>query len=369
MSRGGGRTFNKANAINYSNDNLSAHEKSRLAVVESVPVQAPTVEKNNTDLSSTSKKQPLVRNPSLTHPWGKNPEGRESGLVWIHINGRRIISQQSKGVGTVTVPVGKPDVQFAFLAPLVITETNAHNWGEYDSLASRLAQKVRTAAKVGAEWTALVITFKTATIEDTAKNRIASGKNQGQLISNWMHDLYSRVSSYSIPKLKVDTPLYYESSDRRSLNFEVMLVAEKNPKADIIDPVHDLMKFAAPNLKGGGISIDFPYMFSVETSPASWIKYTTLALTAVQPSWNHPYIGGYPSSCNLQLTFKDMSPLYRGAIEEGSVINVIPAGESDRKRAAGEAEPPTPTTLTVAKSKKVSRAFADSIAVDYQVMG
>ena len=280
---------------------------------------------NNKDIAS--RDSVIKRNPSRTHPWAVNPEG--SGFVWIHINGKKILDQYSKGVGSVSIPVGKPDVQFAFLAPLALTETVAHNWNEYDSLASRLAQKARTAAKLGAEWNALMKTFSTGTPADNAKNVIAVeskgkkiGGSQGQRISDWMQRGYNAISPHSIPKTKVDTPLYYESSDRRNLNFEVMLIAERNPKSDIIDIVKDLMKFSAPNLRNRGITIDFPYMFEVFTYPQKWIKYTTLALTAVQPTYNAPFINNYPSSCNLQLTFKDMSPLYRGAIEEGSVINV-----------------------------------------------
>jgi len=279
------------------------------------------------DKDIASRNSVIKRNPSRTHPWARNPGS--SGFVWIHLNGKKILDQTSKGTGTVSIPIGKPDVQFAFLAPLAITETVAHNWNEYDSLASRLAQKARTAAKIGAEWNALMKTFSTGTPSDNAKTVLAVqhkgkkiGSGQGQFISNWMQSAYESVNPHSISKTKVDTPLYYESSDRRNLNFEVMLVAERDPKADIIDIVKDLMKYSSPNLRNKGITIDFPYMFELYTYPKKWIKYTTLALTAVQPTYNAPFISGYPSSCNLQLTFKDMSPLYRGAIETGSVVNV-----------------------------------------------
>jgi hypothetical protein len=298
---------------------------------------------NNTyDIASGDKS--IKRNPSVTHPWARHAGTDKSGLVWLHINARKILDQQSKGVGTVRVAEGKPFVQFAFLAPLALTESVVHNWAEYDSLASRLAQKARTAAKIGAEWNGLMKGFSTATPEDNAKTKIARankgtskiGGGQGQLISSWMRDIYNRVQPHSIQKLKVDTPLYYESSDRRNLTFEVMLIGETDPLNDIVNPVKDLMKLSSPNLVDGGISIDFPYMFEVFTQPKKFLKYTTLALTAVQPTWNHPYIGGYPSSCNLQLTFKDMSPLYRGAIEHGSVINVIPTQDSDARKARGD---------------------------------
>jgi hypothetical protein len=358
MARGYGFTYGKTNTNTDKVKKQNLPEDVRLV---RTGLQTPQANKSSETIAS--RNVPIKRNPSLTHPWAKNAGTAESGLVWIHINGKRILDQQSKGVGAITVPIGKPDVQFAFLAPLTITETNAHNWGEYDSLASRLAQKVRTAAKVGAEWTALTNTNIGGglSLEDTAKNRTAAGRNQGQLISAWLHKLYGKTNSYSIPKLKVDTPLYYENSDRRSLNFEVMLISERDPKRDIIDPVHDLMKYAAPNLKPGGITIEFPYMFEVYTLPSSWIKYTTLALTAVQPTWNHPYIGQYPSSCNLQLTFKDMSPLYRGAIESGSVINVREAGVTGKKRAAGRQEP---VILKIEKPSTKDSGSFDSIYGD-----
>jgi len=324
---------------------------------------------NNKDIAS--RNSVIKRNPSVTHPWAANPES--SGFVWIHLKGYRILDQLSKGVGNISIPT-KPDVQFAFLAPLAITETVAHNWNEYDSLASRLAQKARTAAKLGAEWNGLMKTFSTGTPEDNAKNVIAVenkgskiGSGQGQFISNWMQKTYNSVSPHSIPKLKVDTPLYYESSDRRNLNFEVTLVAERNPKSDIIDIVHDLMRYSCPNLKGG-ISIDFPYMFELYTHPKQWLKYSTLALTAVQPTYNAPYINNYPSSCQLQLTFKDMSPLYRGAIEDGTVINVRKiegkTGTTSIMKASPERQRQRFDIGTAPKEKKTDPTIADVNSFD-----
>ena len=281
----------------------------------------------------------LKRNPSQTHPWARKAGTKTNKFVWLHLKASKILSQQSKGVGEIRVST--PLVEFAFLAPLALTEGTMHNWGEYESVASRLAQKVRSAAKIGAEYSALVGAFKnpqgsgggTPDFEASAKNKLKdSSKNAGTLMTGWVQQLHSATKSYSIPKFKVDTPLYYESSDRRNLTFEVMLIAERDPKVDLIDTVQDIMKFACPTLKSrGGINIEFPYVFDVRTQPKEWLKYPTLALTACQPTWNAPYIDGYPSSCNLQLTFKDMSPLYRGTIESGSIVRVIAPGSTTAK--------------------------------------
>ena len=293
----------------------------------------------NRDGDIASHNQSIKRNPSLRHPWAKDPE--KSGFVWVHINARKILDQYSKGVGTIRIKEGAPEVQYAFLAPLTLTEQAVHNWTEYDSIASRLAQKVRSAAKIGAEFQGLVNTFgDNANIEDQARGILGNKSiDSGSLATNWIKSVYNKVAPHSIPKIKVDTPLYYESSNRRSLSFEVILIAENNPRYDVVEPVHDLMKYSSPALRGaGGIDIEFPYMFEVYTRPKEWIKYSTLALEAVQPTWNQPYIGGYPSNCILQLTFKDMSPLYRSAIESGSVINVISGTRSQENEQIG---PPT----------------------------
>lgn len=279
----------------------------------------------NLDIASHSSA--IKRNPSTKHPWARNVETENNHFVWIHINARRILDQQSKGAGRVRVKPGAPEVQYAFLAPLAITEQAVHNWAEYDSIASRLAQKIRTAAKIGAEWEGLVGAFEGQTeknnkTRDLLKN---NAPNKAQSIAKILETGYNKLASHSIQKKKVDTPLYYENSNRRSFTFEVILVAETNPRFDVVEPVKDLMKWSSPALRGG-ITIDFPYMFEVYTRPKEFIRFSTLALTAVQPTYNAPYIGGYPSSCNLQLTFLDMSPLYRNAIETGSVINVIGRG-------------------------------------------
>lgn len=280
----------------------------------------------------------LKRNPSLTNPWARKAGTKSNKFVWLHLKASKILNQQSKGVGEIKVST--PIVEFAFLAPLNITEGTMHNWGEYESMASRLAQKVRSAAKIGAEYRALVGAFENApgsgkntgsvNLEASAKNMLQNkSKNAGTIMTDWIGKIHKHTKSYSIPKFKVDTPLYYESSDRRNLTFEVMLIAERNPKKDLIDTVQDIMKFSCPTLKGrGGIRIEFPYVFDVRTQPQEWLKYPTLALTACQPTWNSPYIDGYPSSCNLQLTFKDMSPLYSGTIESGSIVRVIAPGST-----------------------------------------
>lgn len=293
--------------------------------------------KKRRNLDIASHDQAIKRNPSLRHPWARNPE--QNGFVWIHLNARKILDQHSKGVGRIAIEEGSPEVQYAFLAPLSITETVQHNWAEYDSIASRLAQKVRTAAKIGAEWNGLVQSFEDATQKNDKIKGLLKQKSPkaATSLASVVRDVYTGLSPHSIPKIKVDTPLYYENSPRRNFTFEVTLIAEKDPRFDVVEPIKDLMKFSSPALDGvGGINIHFPYMWEVYTRPKEWIKFSTMALTAVQPTYQAPYINNYPSSAILQLTFIDLSPLYRSAIETGSVINVL---ESPAPQKAREIDP------------------------------
>ena len=142
-----------------------------------------------------------------------------------------------------------------------------------------------------------------------------------------MRTLHNSVPGMGIPKMKVDTPLVYANSKRRDWNFTFTLIAEDNPKTDIIDPVQDLMKYSAPEAlgknKSKGIDINLPYIFNLSTQPHDYIRSNYTALESVQPTWKGPYVKGYPSMVELQLTFKDLSPLFRSTIETGSIINVI----------------------------------------------
>lgn len=297
----------------------------------------------------------IVRNPSTTMPYVENPE--DSGFVWIHLNARKIIDQFSKGQGKIFVREGAPEAQYAFLAPLSLNENVVHTWSDYDSIASRIAQKVRSAAKVGAEYQALVGVFgKEADLANKFKNAISlNAANAGNSISNFTREAYKAVPGHHIPKIKVDTPLYYENSNRRQLTIELLLYAENDP-SKMIDIVKDLMKLSSPALLSrGGVDIEFPYMFEIFTRPEEFIKYTTVALTGVQPTWNAPYIQNFPASCNLQLTFMDMSPLYRDTIEHGSVIRVI--GRNDTRTSnSPRTKKSTPVNKYVVRMSKGNEA-------------
>lgn len=299
-------------------------------------------ESNITDIDKN-----IIRRPYSIFPWSNNPENigsnreKNNGTVWIHMKAYKIIDQFSKAQGQVT-RIGTPEVQYAFLAPTNIGENIVHHWEAYESIASRLAQKVRSAARVGAEVGALTTGFGNANLYDAFKDIYSRSKeNPAQSIANVTKAGYNLVGSAPIPKFKVDTPLYYENSDRRQIVFSFLLVAEKDPKADVMDVIHNLQKKSSPELegpKGASINIQFPYMWEVYSYPnKGFINYSTCALTGVQPTYNAPYIDGYPSWVQLEMTFIDLGPLYRSSIDEGTSIRVINTSTTRARRNSGDA--------------------------------
>lgn len=276
--------------------------------------------------------------PYALNPWSKGAGTKQNGGVWISMKPRKILDQFSKGAGDIAT--GEVEDIFIFLAPLSLNENIVHNWEAYESVASRLAQKVRSAVKLGAEGSALTNVFEnSANISDQFKGLFnKKGGQVGQTVESFVSDVYKSVPASRIPNIKIDTPLYYSNSNRRQLVLDFQLYHEKmssKPEDSLIKPIKQIMKYSSPDFKGG-LNIEFPYMWEVKTLPSEFIKYTTCALTAVQPTWNQPYYNGVPSSCNLQLTFTDMSPLYRETITEGSIINIITKEEADSRKASSQ---------------------------------
>lgn len=276
--------------------------------------------------------------PLSISPWARKAGVDDSGSVWISMKPTKIVDQFSKGAGTYATKDLK--TEFLFLAPLSLNENIVHHWEAYESVASRLAQKVRSAVKLGSEGTALLGVGKNANPGDFFKDVFSkTGAGEGQVIEKYASRAYNSVPGSRIPKIKVDTPLYYSNSDRRQIVFEFQLFNENipgsKPEDILIKPIKELMRYSSPDLKAE-LNIEFPYMWEIKTLPNQFIKYTTTALIGVQPTWNAPYINGVPASCNLQLTFQDLSPLYAGTIERGSIINVITTSESKQLQASNQ---------------------------------
>ncbi len=133
--------------------------------------------------------------PLSLSPWAMNAgvEKVANSTVWVIMTPSRITDQFSKGAGTIaSVPL---NTEFKFLAPLSLNENIVHHWEQYESVASRVAQKVRSAVKLGAEGAALAGLFdKKANIADTLKDTFSNqGGNVGTAIENAVVNTYRAI--------------------------------------------------------------------------------------------------------------------------------------------------------------------------------
>jgi len=297
----------------------------------------------------------IVRRPYKLLPYG-SPEW-QNNATWFQIKARKISNQNTSGRGG-TLAAGEEGATFIFLAPKSFAEDIGHTWEEYESMASRLANKVRDAAKLGADISALTNSnIDVATIATSF-----SATNAATAASDLARTAYNSVAGSNIPKVKIDTPLYYSGSTRRQLTVDVELIAEsrKTLKNDVLDIVQDLMRYSSPGMSSrSAVDIEFPYYFEVKLLPTEGIKYTTAALIAVQPTYGEPWINGYPTHCKLQLTFKDISPLFRKTITHGSIIRVI--GGSNNARAGQTPTNPGPYRQATNSQKAKASFDADTI--------
>lgn len=268
-----------------------------------------------------------VRRPYSIQPWGS--QNWRDNATWIQLIPRKIVNQGTSGRGG-NLTGGESGPRFIFLAPVSIAENIGHTWGAYDSIQSRIAEKALGAAKIGADITSVVKGSQnliSGGIEGLKSG--FDGTNYGNVLESIARKAYNTVGGHNVPKIKIDKPMVYQDSQRRQIIFEVNLIAEKDPKKDVLDVIQDLQKYSSPgiNLKSG-IDIDFPYYWEITTQPGEAIRYTTTALEAVQSTYNIPWKNGFPMQATLQLTFRDISPLFRQTIQSGSIINVIDTAEN-----------------------------------------
>jgi len=95
---------------------------------------------------------------------------------------------------------------------------------------------------------------------------------------------------------------------------------DKHPSASIYKPILELKKLSCPQVAGDIIDIKFPAIFSLTSRPSSIIKVNHAALNGVQIVWKAPFIDGYATQGDIQLTFTDMEPLYSKSFEQGGII-------------------------------------------------
>jgi hypothetical protein len=204
---------------------------------------------------------------------------------------------------------------FKFLAPNDIQENIGHTWEEYESVSSRLANKVAAASKAIQEGGQQIKGLGTA----LKKTVLGKKDYMGALMSN----VAASLAGQEIVNRKIDAGMTYTSSERRNLTLEFTLIDEGNPNFDIIDPINRLKRYSCADKSSlSSIHFSLPFVWEVYTEPQKWIHIKQAALIAVQPTFKGPFRNGLPSLCEVQLNFLDLTPLYRNTFDKTEKISV-----------------------------------------------
>lgn len=261
--------------------------------------------------------------------------------LWIVIKAFRLTHQAAiqRGSGINKEPLNE---SFKFLAPLEILETLNHEWAEYDSLATRLAQKIASAQRDLAEGGQALQGLSEEV--GSAISKWLKGEGAGG-IQNVLSKTAGRIEGIDIvsTRRKVDAALVYTNSGRRVYQFTFNLVDEGDPSNDIVDVVNRISRLSCASAPQQGVHFTNPYVFEVSTEPNNFLVVKNAALESVQPTYKSPYRDGYPTSCDLTLSFKDLDPLYSNNLNAaegrisissniplGKITEILPLNQGDR---------------------------------------
>jgi len=253
------------------------------------------------------------------------PHSSFTEALWLKFTAKELKSGTTGGrAGSLNI--GKTGTTFKFLAPETIIESHNHNWEPYESIQSKILQKVLGWKKALGEG---------KDIYNNLSTRL-KGMNGNLGVGQQMDQLLQGSFSTATPKWKVDTPLAYKTSQRRQWQFTFQL-ADARGGIEVIEAVKQLMVYAAPAVDKGNIAIKFPWLFEIVSEPEGLIEADFAAMTSIQPSWMAPYIKGRPSRCELTLSFTDMSPLFEDTITQGGIINIVENTPEEQEEAAKNA--------------------------------
>lgn len=227
-------------------------------------------------------------------------------LLWVNFIAKEMLEQKAYARGSSQIATGEILGAWKLLSSREIVESVSHEWSEYESIGSRLSQKVGEIKTGIKELGAL----KSGAIKGAGEFITGSPESAARAFA-------TGLTSSTVPKWKVDTSLVYKDSKRLeySMTFHLAQTPGKSSYTGVYKPVRKLEELSCASLAGDFIGINFPAVFRIFTSPSDIINIRYAALTAVQPTWRAPYKNGYPMSCELQLTFVDIEPLYKKTFE------------------------------------------------------
>ena len=187
------------------------------------------------------------------------------------------------------VPIGD---YYEFLVVDQLFEQLSHTWSEAQNIAGRLGQ---------------VAQKYTQTLKETQAAARAIAGGDGQIKSNLR---------------KIDSPLMYETSDRRKFNLTVNLRDQNEPQR-IMAVVDAFKRYSSPKIGENKAlaKIDFPYIFEVATVPKDWFVIQNAYLVSIQAQYSD-FVGGtgYPATIDMILNFEELEPLYESTFNQRATV-------------------------------------------------
>ena len=210
----------------------------------------------------------------------------------FYIDGQQLDTKDQSFIMKSPYKIG----HYSFFAPNEIQENITHSWEEHDSMAGRIAQIVTDMAE--------------------------GGKGVVELLKG---------GTTGNKKYKLDAPLVWKNSPRREYTLPITLLNPDKPHL-ITGVVQDFKKMSSAKAGPHNLSaVEFPYIFRVRLHPGAMVYIESAALTGIQTTYHHPYIGGYPIKIDMTLTFLDLSPLFEHSFDEemAKKDQIIQVGEEE----------------------------------------
>lgn len=233
-------------------------------------------------------------------------------VLILNITAKSLEHQSGYPRGQDAIGAGGTRATWRMMAPNEVSSNLVHEWSEYESIATRIAQlsgelqkgvsagkQLYSGAKEGAE----MIKSGGGSVKFTEAVRSAGNQELTSMLN-----------------FRVDSALVYRNTQRReyTLNLELKTCDSKTNEGTLNAAVRKFEELSCPEAKGGHIKIEWPSIFRVETTPYPLIFIEYAALTAVQPVYKWPYVGGMSRNIELQLTFMDIKPVYASTYQRGN---------------------------------------------------
>jgi hypothetical protein len=240
----------------------------------------------------------------------KNPMVPNKGYTgtWLEITSRAIDKQTANVDKDGGLILGDDGPTWEYLLPENIAETINNTWEPWETISSRLAGLKEKGMDFYNE-----LTNAGKAIVDSSKKGVST-----QIFKKFGKDLGNVVN----PNFKVDTPLVYQTTNRREWNLELKLYCTSLLQVtEMVKGVKVMKHCSMPVLKSSsvGSNIELPYAFKLLSinrdseggGEGDIIKTKWCALTSFQPTYKAPFDDmGRPMIIDLSVTFKELSPLY-----------------------------------------------------------